>query len=55
MVIKKTRSKGIFAAGDTQWSSPRQVAAAVRGGFIAATSAFKYIQEQGNERGTKGH
>jgi thioredoxin reductase (NADPH) len=50
-----TSAPGIFAAGDIRWNSPRQVAAAVGDGVIAATSAFKYIQEQGNERGTKGH
>jgi thioredoxin reductase (NADPH) len=43
-----TSTPGIFAAGDIRRNSPRQVAAAVGDGVIAAKSAFKYIQEVGN-------
>jgi thioredoxin reductase (NADPH) len=43
-----TSAPGIFAAGDIRRNSPRQIAAAVGDGVIAATSAFKYVQEQGN-------
>jgi thioredoxin reductase (NADPH) len=44
-----TSASGIFAAGDIRRNSPRQIAAAVGDGVTAAMSAFKYIQEQGNE------
>lgn len=50
-----TSEPGIFAAGDIRRNSPRQVAAAVGDGVIAATSAFKYIQEQSDGKGAKGH
>jgi thioredoxin reductase (NADPH) len=46
-----TSTPGIFAAGDIRRNSPRQIAAAVGDGVAAATSAFKYIQEQGNGTG----
>jgi thioredoxin reductase (NADPH) len=44
-----TSTPGIFAAGDIRSNSPRQISAAVGDGAAAAMSAFKYIQEQGNE------
>jgi thioredoxin reductase (NADPH) len=47
-----TSASGIFAAGDIRRNSPRQIAAAVGDGVTAAMSAFKYIQEQGNEART---
>jgi len=41
-----TSAPGIFAAGDIRTKSPRQIAASVGDGVVAAMSAFKYIQEQ---------
>jgi thioredoxin reductase (NADPH) len=46
-----TSAPGIFAVGDIRRNSPRQIAAAVGDGVTAAMSAFKYVQEQGNEVG----
>lgn len=43
-----TSAPGIFAAGDIRRNSPRQVAAAVGDGAIAAISAFKYVQGSSN-------
>jgi len=43
-----TSASGIFAAGDIRRNSPRQVAAAVGDGAIAAISAFKYVQGSSN-------
>ena len=43
-----TSASGIFAAGDIRRNSPRQVAAAIGDGAIAAISAFKYIQGSSN-------
>ena len=42
-----TSATGIFAAGDIRRNSPRQAAAAVGDGVIAAMSAFRYVQETG--------
>jgi len=44
-----TSAPGIFAAGDIRRNSARQVASAVGDGVTAAKSAFKYVQELGNE------
>jgi len=44
-----TSAPGIFAAGDIRRNSPRQIGAAIGDGVTAAMSAFKYIQEVGNE------
>jgi len=49
--LMATSTPGIFAAGDIRRNSPRQIAAAVGDGVAAATSASKYIQEQGNGTG----
>jgi len=40
-----TSVPGIFAAGDVRQDSPRQIAAAVGDGTIAALSAFRYVRE----------
>ncbi len=43
--MMETEVPGIFAAGDIRCGSPRQVAAAVGDGTIAAISAQKYLME----------
>lgn len=40
----KTKSEGIFAAGDTRKKSLRQIATAVSDGALAATEAYEYIK-----------
>lgn len=40
---------GVFAAGDIRRNSPRQIGSAIGDGVTAAMSAFRYIQELGNE------
>ena len=44
-----TSAPGVFAAGDIRRNSPRQVSTAVGDGATAAMSAFRYVQDVGNE------
>jgi len=41
----RTKTPGVFAAGDIRQGSPRQVSSAVGDGAIAALSAFHYLRE----------
>ncbi len=41
----RTKTAGIFAAGDIRQGSPRQVSSAVGDGAVAALSAYKYLKE----------
>ena len=41
----RTKTPGIFAAGDIRQGSPRQVSSAVGDGAVAALSAYKYLKD----------
>ena len=47
--LLETNIKGVFAAGDLRVKSLRQVVTATADGAIAATTAYKYVEEEFND------